>query len=264
MTVASPPSIRHSTIIPRIGEIPWESDALSSPAAVISKNLHIGFGGTIYRDQELPVVTRLAAFLPGWAEPDIVYHPCAEEGFVLSGEGHLGGRPRSAGWYLYRPPGILHGPAGQPPATFRVMLQRIGAAPGLVQADKHEPDSTPVTDDYLDWPVPWVESLNVAALDWTPSPAGPWSGTRHKWLVRNRVTGGGTVVIELPPHWTGTGSPVQGSLEEFVLSGELSMGRQWFESWGYAARPQGQPAGEYATVSGASLLCFWDEDEFSE
>jgi hypothetical protein len=125
-------------------------------------------------------------------------------------------------------------------------------------------DCAPVTDDYLDWPITWVESVNVDALEWSASLHGPWDGTRHKWLSRNRITGGGTILVEIPPGWSGVGSRARGSLEEFVLIGELSMRRQWFERWGYAARPIGQAAGEYHTVAGATLLCFWDEDEFND
>jgi hypothetical protein len=123
-------------------------------------------------------------------------------------------------------------------------------------------DCRPVTDDYLTWPITWVESLDVNALGWNPSSPGGWAGTRHKWLARNKVTGGGTVLIEIPAGWAGTGPSARGSLEEFVLAGELTIGQQWFETWGYASRPAGEPAMQYDTMTGATLLCFWDENEF--
>jgi hypothetical protein len=39
------------------------------------------------------------------------------------------------------------------------------------------------------------------------------------------------------------------------------MGGQWFERWGYACRPAGDPADGYQALGGARLICFWDENE---
>jgi hypothetical protein len=41
----------------------------------------------------------------------------------------------------------------------------------------------------------------------------------------------------------------------------MTIGGQFFERWGYACRPAGEPAGSYGSQGGARLLCIWDEDE---
>ncbi len=77
------------------------------------------------------------------------------------------------------------------------------------------------------------------------------------------VSGGGTVLLDLPAGWIGEGSRARGTVEEFVYQGVLHMGGQWFDTWGYACRPVGQAAGEYFAAGGAQLVCFWDDDEIA-
>jgi hypothetical protein len=260
-------SQRESIRVPRVAELPWVTSP--KPGGVpggAKKILGISKGGAMAIDPELEVTTALAHIPPGWVDEELVYHPCVEEAYVLEGEGFMADRPRNKGWYLYRPPGILHGPAGQPPYASRVMVQRFAAAGGLLRYDGDEfphVDSQPVTDDHERWPVGWVESLDASALPWLPVEGGPWGGTEHKWLSRNKVTGGGALLLRLPQDWIGTGTETRGSVEEFVVDGELTMGGQWFERWGYASRPIGDAAGVYHAPGGACLICFWDVDELS-
>jgi hypothetical protein len=267
LTTANPyASTRQSVRIPRIHERPWEPLELGGGVrGPVRKTLHRGSGGAMHPDPSVAIETWLSVLPPGWVDHELVYHPCVEEGFVLDGEGFLADRPRNKGWYLYRPPGILHGPAGQPPYAGRVMIQRFGAGTEtLLRYDGDEfphADSQPVTDEHREWPVTWVESLDSNALPWTPVEGGPWDGAAHKWLSRNTVSGGGTLLIQLPAGWSGTGTKTRGSVEELVVEGEVSMGGELFERWGYAARPIGDAAGSYGSTGGATLICFWDENE---
>jgi hypothetical protein len=259
-------SHRAKVTIPRILERPWEPVLLEGGVrGPAKKTLSTGTGGSLSRDPTFGVTTWLGHSPPGWSDDELVYHPCVEEVFFLDGVTKLADRTYSHGHYLYRPPGILHGPAGSSRYDSRTNIYRFGsAADTLLRYDGDEfpnVDSQPVTDEHEDWPVPWVEQLDSNQLPWSDVNSGPWQGARHKWLSRNRVTGGGTLLIDIPAGWSGAGSPAHGTIEEFVVEGELSMGGQWFEKWGYACRPAGDPARGYEALGGACLICFWDENE---
>src|SRR5205814_3952264 len=109
------------------------------------KVLGTSSGGPMAIDPEMKISTRLTYMPPGWVDPELVYHPCVEEGYVLDGEGFLGDRRRNKGWYLFRPPGILHGPAGQPPYATRMMVQRF-AASGEGVLLRYDGDEFPYAD----------------------------------------------------------------------------------------------------------------------
>lgn len=64
--------------------------------------------------------------------------------------------------------------------------------------------------------------------------------------------------VDLPAGWSAAGSAARGPLEEFVLTGDLDAGGVTFGKWGYAYRPEGEPAGTYSTTSGATLLAWWN------
>jgi len=263
-------SHREKVLIPRIAEVPWEPVLLDGGVrGPTRKTLSTGTGGALSSDPERPVATVLSHNVPGWRDPELVYHPTVEEAYFLEGGTQLADRVYDTGHYLYRPPGILHGPAGHTSLKFagRTMLQRFGGgADTLLRYDGSEfphHDCQPVTDEYTYWPVPWVEQLDANAIPWLEAPDGPWGGTRHKWLSQNKLTGGGTLLIQIPPGWSGAGSAARGAMEEFVVEGELAMGGQWFEKWGYACRPADDPAEHYQALGGAVLICFWDEDEFA-
>jgi hypothetical protein len=138
-------SHREKVIIPRIYEQPWQplllEGGIRGPAI---KVLSRGTGGALSPDPDFPVVTWISHLPPGWCDPELVYHPCVEESFVLGGAGYLADRYREAGYYLYRPPGILHGPAYNPPYTARTLLQRFGA--GTDTLLRYEGDELPLID----------------------------------------------------------------------------------------------------------------------
>jgi len=249
-------SKRDATVIPRIRAVPWMSKP--RPGGIpggVRKPLSVGTGGSMSRDSNLRVVTMFNHIPPWWSDPELVYHPCVEEAFILNGTVQLADRVYGPGCYVYRPPGILHGGALVPSDIGATLFHRFADEGGLLRYEGTELphiDSQPITDEYEDWPAQWVERVDSGELPWLEVPKGPWEGAACKWLTRNRVTGGGTLLIKLPPYWTGVGSRAKGTIEEFVVEGACIMGGQYFDMWGYAS------------ISEVQLLCIWDEDEFAD
>ena len=87
-----------------------------------------------------------------------------------------------------------------------------------------------------------------------------WLGRHQRQVVSpNKVTGGGAVLLSLPAGWRGEGSLARGPVEEFVVEGALIAGGKTYTKWGYAYRPAGAPARQYASPEGAILFCWWDD-----
>lgn len=221
------------------------------------------------RDPSTGATTFMTHLPPNWHDPLLDWHPTTEEGFKLAGKTVLGDPAIDEGYtelgrgcYLYRPPGILHGPVSAPVDEGSTILQRMNGEMRILRYDGDEfPHAhlQPITDQHVDWPVAWNERLDTNALAWEPVVSGPWSGAAIKRLHRNRVTGGGAVLLQLPAGWSGAGSAARGPLEEFVVEGAMTAGGVDYRKWGYAYRPVGAAAGSYATTDGAVLFCWWDE-----
>lgn len=223
-------------------------------------------------DEATGACTYLMHLPPGWHDNVLDYHPGAEEGFTLGGAcelgvpGEEGHTVLSTGDYMYRPPGILHGPAASRTVDGATILQRMSSELRILRYTGDEFPHVhlqPITDEHETWPIAWEERIDLAAREWQEARGG-WSGARYKQIFSNRETGGGCVLLDLPAGWSGSGSPAKGCLEEFVIEGDLTAGGTTFGRWGYAVRPAGSPAGTYATENGAQLICFWDDsDEFA-
>ena len=212
-------------------------------------------------DTSTGALTFMMHLPPGWHDEMLDWHPTTEEGFKLAGSTLLGGTLLDKGCYLYRPPGILHGPVSAPSDEGSTILQRMN---GDIRILRYEGDEfphehlQPITDQHKDWPVEWNEKLDTKELEWEPVGAGGWAGASVKWLHRNRITGGGAVMLQIPAGWSGTGSAARGPLEEFVVEGSVVAGGEEYRKWGYAYRPAGAAAGEYSSPGGAVLFCWWD------
>jgi hypothetical protein len=212
-------------------------------------------------DPETGGITYLTHLPPNWHDDALDVHPSTEEGFVIAGDVVLNDRHLGPDCYLFRPPGILHGPVHSPNDLGCTIFQRTSAPLRILRynGDKFpHKDLQPVTDDYLTSDVEWSERTDANAIPWTEIETGGWAGARLRWIHRNKRTGGGFVMLDLPPGWRGTGSPARGPVEEFVLKGTITAGGEAFGKWGYAYRPAGQPAGGYATDGGARLLSYWN------
>lgn len=266
------PSQREEVLIPRIVDVPWVDCTAAQLAAHPESNptqgqcakiLSTGIGGATSSDGLVQMSTRITHVAPSATDPFYTYHPCIEEMFSLS-ESHLG----PGGSYNYRPPGIVHG-SGSPRFNDKgfTFFHRIGALHEDVflrpPADRNR-DGYPLTDEYKDWPVRYSSWWDTNQLPWRETESGPWAGTGHKWLSRNLITGGGTLLLQLPAGWRGAGSQAKGLVEEFVVNGDVTAGGLHFSRWGYACRPAGRPAGDYVSPLGLTLLCVWDYDELAD
>ncbi len=214
------------------------------------------------RDPWSGALTFLMHLPPGWHDEVLDWHPTTEEGYKLAGATLLGGVLLDKGCYLYRPPGILHGPVSAPYDEGSTILQRTNGEIRILRYDGDEfphRHMQPITDEHRDWPVEWNEKLDTKELEWEPVSEGGWSGCAVKWLHHNRVTGGGAVLLNVPAGWSGAGSAARGAIEEFVIDGQIRAGDEDYGRWGYAYRPAGRAAGQYSSEGGAELCCWWDE-----
>jgi hypothetical protein len=220
------------------------------------------------RDAETGGSTIMLHLPPGWHDELLDWHPCSEEGLILAGLVTLADRRYSSGVYLYRPPGILHGPAAAPHDDGATIIQRFDSELRILRYTGNEfphRDLQPITRQAEDWPIEWVERLDPEERPWSTAESGPWEGARYKWLARDRRPGaGGSILIDLPAQWVGKGYEARGEIEEFVLAGEVEAPRERLERWGYACRPQGSPAGGLSTSDGARLIGWWQMNELDD
>lgn len=215
----------------------------------------------LYQDPVTGGMTFMTHLPPNWHDDNLDFHPSTEEGFVIAGHVKLSDRLLDAGCYLFRPPYILHGPVSSPNDLGCTLFQRTSGPLRIMYYKGMEhphKDGQPIKDDYLNSDVEWSEKTDTNTLPWDSVEDGGWAGIRIRWIHRNTRTGGGFVMLGIPTGWSGTGSAARGPLEEFVLSGTLHAGGTAFGKWGYAFRPQGQPAGQYATEQGAVVLAYWN------
>src|SRR5579871_450739 len=170
------------------------------------------------RDPVSGGTTRILHVPPGWHDDVLDWHPTTEEAYVLTGALQLGDAWNHIGCYLYRPPGILHGPPSTPFDAGATILIRMNGESRILRYDGDEfphRHLQPITDQHKTWPVEWNEKLDTKELPWEPVTTGGWAGASVKWCHRNRVTGGGAVLLSLPAGWRGAGSLGRGPVEEF-------------------------------------------------
>jgi hypothetical protein len=206
-------------------------------------------------------MTFLTHLPPNWTDPELDWHPSTEEGYIIAGDVVLNDRHLNAGCYLFRPPGILHGPVYSPNDLGATILQRTSGPLRILRyTGKKFPhrDLQPITNDHLKSDVAWSERTDTNSIRWVGVKKGPWAGTRVRWIHRNVRTGGGMVMLDIPAGWSGKGSAAKGDIEEFVLAGTLRCGGETLRKWGYAFRPSGAAAGRYSSRDGARLIAWWD------
>ncbi len=220
------------------------------------------------RDQETGGSTILIHLPPGWRDDVLDWHPCSEEGLILGGLVTLADRRYTTGVYLYRPPGILHGPAAAPGEDGATIVQRFDSELRILRYTGDEfphRDLQPITSHAESWPIEWVERLDPAERPWTTAGPGPWAGVDYKWLARDRRPGhGGSILLRLPAGRRSEPYPARGEMEEFVLEGEIDAPEGRFGRWGYACRPGGSTAGGLSTAEGATLVCWWQMNELDD
>ena len=242
-------------VIPSAWETEWFSiptDDGNVPGPVLK---------VLREDAATGALTFMTHLPPNWHDPALDWHPSTEEGYVIAGEVTLNDRSLTAGCYLFRPPGILHGPAGSPNDLGATIIQRTSGPLRILRyKGKKFPhkDLQPITDDHLKSDVEWSERTDTRKIRWRKVRSGGWEDARMRWVHRNSRTGGGLVMLELPAGWRGEGSHARGATEEFVLQGDLVAGGIEFGKWGYSYRPAGSPAGNYFSENGATILAWWN------
>jgi len=218
-------------------------------------------------DPESGALTILIHLPPGWYDDELDYHPFAEEGFRLHGWVEINGRNLPVGNYLYRPAGILHGPVKVDPVEGATGIQRFPGPLRILRytgTEHPHTDLQPITAAHTHDPFSWHEQLDTTALPWEECPAASgFAGARHRWLNRNRETGGGAVQLQLPAGWTGRGASCRGSVEELVVDGAVEADGVEYVRWGYRCRGAGDASTRVAAPQGALLICWWDLDELA-
>ena len=220
-------------------------------------------GGVAVKPLSRDEVTGGATFLvhlpPGWHDPQLDWHPATEESFKLAGWSRSGDRESGTPSYIYRPPGLLHGPTVAEATLGATFIARFDGDLSIIRVAAGAQDQ-PMGPEYTAEGLIWHSDID--AVERRPAPAdGPWAGAAVRELRRDPHTGGGLVLLDLPAGWSGVGSRAQGELEELVLQGRVRAGRDELTRWGYACRPAGAPAGSYATDEGAVLACWLAVDE---
>jgi hypothetical protein len=250
---------RPPVLVPDIQAVDWEARETRRDGNVPGPVLKI-----LSRDPQTGAQTRLLHLPPGWHDEQLDWHPTSEEGLRLAGRLWMGGELLGEGFYLYRPKGILHGPVLADPLVGMTSINRMDGEPRIFRyrgTELPHRHAQPITDDWRASPFTWHEKLDTNSLSWEPIKRGPWEGASCKWLNRNRDTGGGAVLLDLPPRWSGRGAPARGQVEEFVVDGTIVAGGVEFGRWGYALRPAAAPAGGYEAPEGTRLICWWERDE---
>lgn len=252
----SPKAVAQPVTVPSAWELDW--------TAISTKDGNVpGPTLKILRvDPRTGGMTFMTHLPPNWTDRELDWHPSTEEGYIIAGDVVLNDRHLDAGCYLFRPPGILHGPVYSPNDLGATILQRTSGPLRILRYTGRKfphRDLQPITNDHLNSDVPWSERTDTKSLRWNPVRKGGWAGTRVRWIHRNTRTGGGMVMIDVPAGWSGRGSAALGPIEEFVLTGSLRCGDVTLGKWGYAYRPAGQPAGPYASKQGARVIAWWDQ-----
>jgi hypothetical protein len=249
---------RSSVVIPSAFDLVWQ------PLPTTDGNVPGPVFKLLSSDPESGGSTILIHLPPGWRDEALDWHPCSEEGLVLAGLVTLADRRYTPGIYLYRPPGILHGPAACPSDDGATIVQRFDRELRILRyAGEEFPhrDLQPITKQYEDWPIEWVERLDPEGLTWSAAKCGPWVGARYKRLARDRVTGGGSILLELPAGWHVAEFLARGEWEVFVIDGAVETHEGLLRRWGYLCAPSGTRGAGWAAPEGARLVAWCQVDE---
>lgn len=212
-------------------------------------------------DEATGGATFLVHLPPGWHDPQLDWHPATEESFKIAGWSQSGSRESGTPSYIFRPPGLLHGPTLAEATLGATFIARFDGELKIVRVPAGAQDE-PMGEEYSAGGLVWIPDIERRERRQAPF-GGPWAGVRVRELRRDPATAGGLVLLDLPPGWEGEGTRAAGESEELVLAGAVDAGGAELTRWGYACRPAGEAAGRYATRDGAVLACWWATDELA-
>lgn len=199
------------------------------------------------RDRGDGALTAIWEIPPGWTHPGAFTLAGAEALYVLDGELRKGDEHYAAGHYGYRPAGHPHGPMVSERGARLLMMW--DAAPSLLPLGAVTPG-----------PEPALLRVDGNTVDEMPTPVhGPPSGITVRILRRDPLTGGMTMIVNIPPGWEETRAEHHDCVEESLkLSGEIWLHEnhrtQVLEAGDYFFRPPRIKHGPMRTLRGTSSL----------
>ena len=210
------------------------------------------------RDPDSEAATTFFDFPERWQGGGVAhYHSCGEEVYVIKGDITLDGRDYlTAGSYLYRPSGIVHGHNEGPIGGCRCLIRTDGP---LDFNFIPEPTSD---GEYVLHPSddgrPFVLHLRTPYTEWTLHGDGQ-SRYGMKVLSTDRVNGSYTALVRLPAGWTGSLRLEQNvNWEWFVVKGlaMLSDGTA-FETDSYSYRPATSESVAFTSAEADTDVLLW-------
>jgi quercetin dioxygenase-like cupin family protein len=211
---------------------------------------------TLSTDQSSGASTAFHSFPAPWKGGGVAhYHSCAEEVYVISGDITLNGRDElTAGSYLYRPGGIVHGHDEGSTGGCRCLIRTDGALDFNYIENPRSPE------EYVEVPSddgrPHIVHLRAPEMDWSARGAGP-SAYGEKILSTDAKTGAQTSLLRLPAGWRGGVSlDADYGWEWFVIDGDMTCtdGTR-FGAETYSYRPAGGVA--FTEAAADTMLLLW-------
>ena len=99
---------------------------------------------------------------------------------------------------------------------------------------------------------------NILELDWQRAEVIPLlHGLDLRVLNRDEAKPSATAWTRIPPGWAGTHDALGGTLEVFVLEGDLSLEGERVGVSGFFSIPEGSGAAELRSETGAQALFYW-------
>lgn len=99
---------------------------------------------------------------------------------------------------------------------------------------------------------------NVHELEWSSaSDLAVTSAADCSMLNRNEDTGSATLMVRLPAGWHGRHQAQDGTLEVFVLEGQLTLNGESVGTSGFMFVPEGSGDSELSSEQGATALFYW-------
>ncbi len=183
------------------------------------------------------------------------YHSCAEEVYVIEGDITLNGRDYlTAGSYLYRPSGIVHGHDEGSINGCRCIIRTDGALDFTMIPEPESPEEYVLvpSDDGRSH----VLHLRTPDMDWTWQ-SGNGEGYGTKILSEDRITGATTSLVTFPAGWTGELMLDPGiAWEWFVIRGNTTLNDGTvYQADTYSYRPaRSQPLAFTAAETDTDIL----------
>jgi hypothetical protein len=198
-------------------------------------------------DDETGALSTVLRYPRGYAEAEPMALAADEEVFVLEGALDINGKAYPKHGYGHLPAGYAHTIRSTPGA---VVLTFFSAAPTRAEASAYDPARLVEALDTCRMPGHTGKRAHMNTGEWDPS------GTVHKSLFHDPLTGDRTWLIGLMPTWSSSRTEVHPvAEEEFAVLGDICFPMGVMQAGGYFWRPPGIAHGPFATWGGTLHLC---------